>query len=232
MNTIKDDGLSKFYLYSAAAHGVLFSFFILKAVFYAGEPIELSAALRVDIVDLPDKIFEPAPQTKSEVPEKTESSEKKAKAKDDTIDLEKKQNTALAKLKQDSALDKIKEELKKEERKGPTPTFKGNQVTTGSELRGLVRAQHDEYVSQIERNIRNNWSLPEYLANKGLKAQVRIKISDRGVVADIKLLRSSGNPSFDESVLGTVKRSSPLPAPPNRLEILLRNEGIVLGFPE
>lgn len=231
-----EESLSKFLIASAGIHLAVFALFIVQAAFYPSQPLEIAAALRVDIVDLPDKILDPAPQAKSEKSEMAEpvqKAPKKPKVEEQAIDLQKKQNRALAKLKQDSALDRIKEELKKEQlKKGPTPTFKGNQITVGTEMRGLVRAQHDEYVGQIERSIRSNWALPEWLANKGLRAQVQVKISNRGEVAEIKLLKSSGNPSFDENVMGTVKRSSPLPPPPERLEIVLRNEGIVLGFPE
>lgn len=238
---LKADSFKRYLLISLAGHVLLVLFFTVQTVVFPTESIDLAAAIKVDIVDLPDKILEPWPVAQPEKPTPKVEAEiappPKAKPEEKAIDLEKKQKDALAKLNQDSALDKIKKDLEKEQKKeqnkvGQLPTYKGNQLAAGTELRGLARAQHDQYVGSIESIIRRNWALPEWLSSKNLKAQVRIKMNARGEVIEIKLLRPSGNPSFDENVLVTVQKSSPLPAPPERLELILRNDGIILGFPE
>jgi len=246
---VRVDSFKRYFLISAALHVLVVLFFTVQSVVFPSESIELAAAIKVDIVDLPDKISEPAPvsQPMAQPDQPTPKVEAeiaplpKAKPEEKAIDLDKKQKDALARLNQDSALDKIKKELEKEQKKdqkvdqnkvGQLPTYKGNQLAAGTELRGLARAQHDQYVGSIESIIRRNWALPEWLSSKNLKAQVRIKMNARGEVIEMKLLRPSGNPSFDENVLVTVQKSSPLPAPPERLELIIRNDGIVLGFPE
>lgn len=241
LTTTHDESLKRYLLISLGAHVAFALAMLINTYVFPREPIELVSAIRVDMVDLPDKLVDkeivetPAkarpPEPKAEVkPEKVE------KRPDKAVNLEKKQLDALAKLKQESAIEKLQKEVESENKKKPTPpaaaTFKGNQITSGTELRGLARAQHDQYVGSLERLVRGNWALPEWLANKNLRAQVRIKVNAKGEVVDIKLIKPSGNPSFDENVMMTVQKSSPLPPPPERLELLLRNEGIVLGFPE
>jgi len=46
-----------------------------------------------------------------------------------------------------------------------------------------------------------------------IRCQVEITLLTSGAVADVRVLRSSGNPVFDESVLRAVRKASPLPLP-------------------
>lgn len=50
-----------------------------------------------------------------------------------------------------------------------------------------------------------------------------------GNVIRKQLVKSSGNPAFDEAALEAVERASPAPAPPERFQRLLENEGILLA---
>lgn len=241
LTTTHDESLKRYLLISLGAHVAFVLAMLVNTYVFPREPIELVSAIRVDMVDLPDKLVDrEVVETPKPVPvapkAEVKPEPKVEKPPEKAVNLERKQNDALAKLKQESAIEKLQKEVESENKKKPAPpaaaTFKGNQITTGTELRGLARAQHDQYVGSLERVVRGNWALPEWLANKNLKAQVRIKVNAKGEVVDIKLIKPSGNPSFDENVMMTVQKSSPLPPPPERLEILLRNEGIVLGFPE
>jgi len=46
---------------------------------------------------------------------------------------------------------------------------------------------------------------------------VRCNIKDNAEIVGLKLVQPSGNASYDESVLRAVKKSSPLPIPPEEL---------------
>jgi colicin import membrane protein len=46
---------------------------------------------------------------------------------------------------------------------------------------------------------------------------VRFNIKDSGEISGLKIIQPSGNPSFDESVLRAVRKSNPLPPPPEAL---------------
>lgn len=153
--------LSKGVLYSIAAHAALVLAMIIQVVFYPSEALDLSRAIRVDMVDLPDKltsqpipednsklpekkVAEPAPEPEEKKPEPTPEPkvvkeepkpklpEKKEKPVDEAININK------VKSKQKDALNKLKaaaaiEKLKQEEEAKKAET-KSKQVFKGRVL--------------------------------------------------------------------------------------------------
>jgi colicin import membrane protein len=57
-------------------------------------------------------------------------------------------------------------------------------------------------------------------------------IDSRGNILGRKIVKSSGNPSYDDEVLATIDRSAPFPAPPEKFVAIVSVEGILIGFPE
>jgi TonB family protein len=47
-----------------------------------------------------------------------------------------------------------------------------------------------------------------------LKALVRFSIKDNGEITGLKIAEPSGDAAFDESILRALRKSSPLPPPP------------------
>ncbi|HIC90514.1 MAG TPA: TonB family protein [Syntrophaceae bacterium] len=72
------------------------------------------------------------------------------------------------------------------------------------------------YYTQIWKEIRNNWVLPEQMIRdkKNLQAIVVIEIRSDGKIVHIEFERESGDDFFDRSVIKAVQRSSPLPPLP------------------
>jgi colicin import membrane protein len=68
------------------------------------------------------------------------------------------------------------------------------------------------YQNRMLSTIKDNWAWIGQRSN--LKVTVRFGIRDNGEVAGLKIVQPSGDPSYDESVLRAVRKSSPLPAPP------------------
>lgn len=240
---------------SLGLHVALFLIFTLKVYLIPDDLINYESSLRVDIVALPQKDLQqmleaqpkaqdkPAPAPKAAkptpVPKRSAPAEEVVvlkptkKTKNEKTDTAQKQKEALNRLKQMSALESLEEQVKNE--KAPAPSkqvFAGNQIATGSDLKGLSKIQHDSYIAQVERHIKNNWALPQWLANKKLRAQVRVKVDSNGMVISKELVRSSGNSSFDDVAVETIEKSSPVPVPPEKLARLLANEGILFGFPD
>lgn len=260
--TEKNDNLSSGIAVSFAIHAVIISFFTLKAVFFQAESIDFSQAVRVDMVALPDKItneLPPAPakpESKPQLPEKKPEAPPVEKAvekvvkktpppktvKEDGVNLEKvknQQKNALDKLKAMAALEKIKQEAsasKAAESSKSSVTepakVKGNILSPGTSLTGLAKMQHENFASDLDRHIKQHWSLPEWLAHRDFKAQARVFIDSRGNILDRKIVKSSGNPSYDDEVLATIDRSAPFPAPPEKFIAIVSVEGILIGFPE
>lgn len=183
------------------------------------------------------KVEKPTPAPDVKMPPKT------AQKDPDAINLEKvksKQQNAMDKLKAMAALDKIKDDVESEKKKAAgtgkkvdiAAQIKGNQVSPGTSLTGLNKLQHDTYIADLDKHIKQNWALPEWLAKRDLSAQVRVLIDARGLVIGKKIVKSSGNPSYDDEVLATIERSSPFPPPPDKFAGLLEVEGILVGFPE
>lgn len=260
--TEKNDNLSSGIAVSFAIHAIIISFFTLKAVFFQAESIDFSQAVRVDMVALPDKITNelppapPKPKSKPQLPEKKSAAPPVEKAeekvvkktpppktvKDDGVNLERvknQQKNALDKLKAMAALEKIKQEASAskaaESSKSSTTEsakVKGNILSPGTSLTGLAKMQHENFASDLDRHVKQHWSLPEWLAHRDFKAQARVFIDSRGNILDRKIVKSSGNPNYDDEVLATIDRSAPFPAPPEKFIAIVSVEGILIGFPE
>jgi len=256
-----DDSISTGLKVSIGLHVAIFAIFTVKAFFFEPEPINYQSAMRVDIVGLPDKVTEQQlppkkeekkPEQKPPEPVKPKEPPKpvevkpvaKAPKKDpEAINLEKdknKQKEALEKLKAMSALDQIKKDIDSEKKKiagvgtsKAQPTqVKGNVLSPGTELTGLNKLQHDTYLADLDHQIKQNWLLPEWLAKKPFRAQVRLKIDEKGQILSREIVLSSGNSSYDELALETIDKSAPFAPPPEKFVSIVAVNGLVIGFPE
>jgi len=78
---------------------------------------------------------------------------------------------------------------------------------------GLVRPpEWFLYKDLLESYIKRGWNWFDPTA--ALQTTVTFEISQAGEISNIKLLRSSGNAPYDESVLRAISKASPVPAPP------------------
>lgn len=237
---------------SLIVHVVLVLFFTVDAVFFTDAPIAFDKAIRVDIVGLPDKIpteAPPAPEAKSPtpVPAKPDSTPKsepqkqvmKPKVKDpEAVNLEKtksKEKAAMQKLKQMEALEKIKDEMTNESRRkaaAAVATYKGNELSAGTELTGINKLQADNYLADVNRHMREFWSLPEYLKHRNLEASVLVRFDQGGNILSTSIAKTSGNPAFDEIVLAAIGKSSPVPPPPAKFVRISTVQGFLFRFSE
>lgn len=240
-----NDTFQRYVLLSLGLHVSVVLLFTVRMVIFPSEPVVFQSALRVDLVSLPDKITMPAPAAPAAAaelptpaeptvnlnPVKPDAKPDPKAPKVDPKKTERAQDAAINRLKQQSAIEKMEQEFRQAE-VAKARTFKGNVISKGSELTGINQLEHDEFVAAVERHVRAQWALPQWLSNKDLKAQVRVKFDDKGNVIGKQLVKSSGNTAFDEVVLETITKASPAPAPPEKFVRLLENEGILFGFPE
>jgi colicin import membrane protein len=255
-----DDKFSRGVSISLALHAMFISFFVLKAAFFDSPAIDFSQAIRVDVVGLPSKLdikaallkkpeSKNSPATAKNISEpkhqeNTAKAELKVSKNNDGIKLEKSKNqqqNAFEKLKSMAALEKIQEDVDKEKIKqlqgngkasAANPKIRGNVLSPGSSLTGLAKLQHETYASELDRHIKERWALPEWLANRDLKAQVKVFFDEHGNIIRRKIVKSSGNPNYDEEVLATIDRSAPFPSPPEKFVSIVETDGILIGFPE
>lgn len=216
--------------------------------------IDLSQAVRVDMVDLPDKandlpekitdILKEVPPTPE--PEKRNLDEKPKEItqqpvkeptaqkhpEPEVINIQKtksKQKQALEKLKKLSAIEKIKESLEKEKQMAP---LKGRVLSAGTIPKGVDKLQSDTYLLQLDAHIKKNWALPEWLIGKNLKTRIAVQFNESGKIISKKIMTSSGNPTYDDYCLKAIERAEPFPQPPEKFVDIYKIDGVQFGFPE
>ena len=134
---------------------------------------------------------------------------------------------------EESALDRVRERLiqsavdrAKSRTEGNQQPSKGDVISSGSgEGEGASALGQDGrgggvvkgmefiiYQNRMLSSIKDNWAWVGQKSN--LKVVVHFSIKDNGEITGLKIVQPSGDPSYDESVLRAVKKSSPLPPPP------------------
>ena len=223
---------------SIAFHFAVLVTFAVKAVFFPSEEVIIRNAIRVDIVELPDKVKAPkpsiakAPKVKAVSPK---TKDKKGKNKNRKVNIKKaksQQNKAFERLKALQAIEKIEQEVENKAKVEATEKFKGNVVKAGESLTGLDRLDHNKYFSILRSQVQKHFILPQWLAEANFRAKALVKVDERGFVIDRELITSSGDSTFDSCVLKAIDNASPLPPPPGRLKNVIALEGLVFNFPD
>jgi colicin import membrane protein len=71
-----------------------------------------------------------------------------------------------------------------------------------------------EYTAYIQEKVNRNWLRPPGVP-EGLSCTVKVILIPGGDVANVEIIKSSGNPVFDRSVETAVFRAAPMPLPPD-----------------
>jgi colicin import membrane protein len=187
---------------------------------------------------------EPKPEPKTEKPkaiekepsarEKVALSElKKEATKKEPTKKEPAKETKSEPSREDGALDRVRESLiqsaldrVKSRSETAQKASKGEAISSGAgegegaaalgpggRGGGVVRGmEFIIYQNRMFSSIKENWAWVGPKSN--LKVVVHFGIKDNGEITDLKIVQPSGDRSYDESVLRAVKKSSPLPPPP------------------
>ncbi|HVE44822.1 MAG TPA: cell envelope integrity protein TolA [Gammaproteobacteria bacterium] len=87
------------------------------------------------------------------------------------------------------------------------------QGTQTRQSQGVV----DKYKALILQTISEHWVIPT-LIKKHVSCELMIKLAPGGIVLDVQVTKSSGDPALDSSARAAVLKSSPLPVPPSAAE--------------
>jgi len=87
---------------------------------------------------------------------------------------------------------------------GPGVGGKGGGVFKGIEFA--------RYINEIQQRIRSSWTWVGRRTD--LEVIVRLSIRENGEITGLRLTSSSGDPSYDDSVIRAIKKANPLPPPP------------------
>lgn len=72
----------------------------------------------------------------------------------------------------------------------------------------------NKYKALILQAISEHWIIPTQ-ADKKLYCELLIRVAPGGMVLDVQITKTSGDPSLDSSARAAVLKASPLPVPPN-----------------
>ena len=75
----------------------------------------------------------------------------------------------------------------------------------------------EAYLNKVEQKIMAVWKRPP--KTDGLKVTLRYNLARNGFVSAVRIEKSSGNQSFDDSAVQAVRRASPFPRPPKSFPI-------------
>lgn len=86
------------------------------------------------------------------------------------------------------------------------------QARQHAEGQARLAGEVDKYKALIVNAIGRNWILPEK-ADSSMSSQFRIRLAPDGMVLEVSLTRSSGDPLLDRSAQTAIYKASPLPVP-------------------
>ncbi|KTD50977.1 cell envelope integrity protein TolA [Legionella quateirensis] len=98
------------------------------------------------------------------------------------------------------------------ERKKQAEAAAAQQAAQNAENQARIAGEVDKYKALIVNAIGRNWILPEN-ADSNLSSQFRIRLAPDGMVLEVTLTRSSGDPLLDRSAQTAIYKASPLPVP-------------------
>lgn len=206
------------------------------------EPQQAAAPAAVAEPEPPAAVIEEPEPVKPVVEEKPKPQPEvkkveKPKPKED-INLAKaknKQKLALEKIKKMSALEKIREQVAKEAANSKAAGKgkpKSRTIAAGTSLTGLDKIDASQYLLLLDYNIKQVWTLPQWLMNKKLQAQVLVKFSTSGQILSTQIVKSSGDATYDSYCMQAVAKAAPFPKVPEKFSEKFSIDGLVIGFPE
>lgn len=176
---------------------------------------------------------EPQPQVKLAKKEKARPAEKSARMQE-TVALKKSKKETKKEAEAEkglpgevrekliqSALERVRERAESGQKKqkgegitsGPAEGEGAASIGAGGRGGGIVKGvEFIIYYNQMRRVIRERWTWVGKRSD--LEVKVGFSIRENGEIVGLKILQSSRDPSYDDSVVRAVRRASPLPPPP------------------
>jgi TolA protein len=110
----------------------------------------------------------------------------------------------------------------------PEASSGGPETSDVSRAGAVVSPELARWNLDTRRRIQNRWVTPSNFRNRGLATTLELHLSASGdVIGTPKVVRSSGDPFFDETAVRAVLKAAPLPRPPKpgRRVLIFNAEG-------
>lgn len=134
---------------------------------------------------------------------------KQEKAKE-SLAQQKKDKEAL--IQQAQARDELEKRAKATQALAKKQQALAEQAALNAQNQARMAGEVDKYKALIIQAISRQWILPENAKNS-LSSQFRIRLAPNGMVLEVNLMRSSGDPVLDRSAQSAIYKASPLPVP-------------------
>ncbi|KTD00269.1 cell envelope integrity protein TolA [Fluoribacter gormanii] len=105
-----------------------------------------------------------------------------------------------------------KAEMERKKQAEAAAAAKQAQAAENAAKQARIAGEVDKYKALIVNAIGRNWILPENV-DSSLSSQFRIRLAPDGMVLEVTLTRSSGDPLLDRSAQTAIYKASPLPVP-------------------
>jgi colicin import membrane protein len=158
--------------------------------------------------------------------EKKRLAELEKKRKEELAAEKKRQEAELKRKEEEARLAKLEQQRKEKEKQDALQAEIARQeaeLQKQLEAERLARqaearrqAQQSEiakYIGLIKQEITRHWNIPPTAA-QDLVCEVKVRLIPSGDVIDVQIVKSSGDPAFDNSVEKAVYRAAPLTVPP------------------
>jgi colicin import membrane protein len=93
----------------------------------------------------------------------------------------------------------------------PTTTTSTTSNQTASST-AINQGELDKYKALIIQAISGQWIVPPNLS-QNISCELNVRVAPGGVVTEVTVIKSSGNPVLDNSAIAAVNKASPLPVP-------------------
>ncbi len=134
-------------------------------------------------------------------------------AKDLLADI-KKQNDKQKKIKAKQLQSQFQKTLREQAEQSLRQQLLNEEIKLQSNQSRQSQGEINKYKALILQAISEHWIIPTQ-ANKSLYCELMIRLAPGGMVLDVQVTKTSGDPSLDKSARAAVLKASPLPVPPN-----------------
>ena len=207
--------------------GVSFSFFNPRMLNL--QDSDVIRAVTVDPVEVEQKKIQQEKKKKAEQKRKQEEKKRREAERKKKIALKKKKEAeAKERRRKKLAEEKKQRELELKRQLEEEEKLRQEQAKREEELRKEMEAENaklaaerrkqqltiiDKHKVMILKQIQRNWNIPA-VAKPDMVCKIKVQLIPSGEVINMRIVSSSGNRVYDDSVERAIKKSSPLPLPP------------------
>lgn len=116
------------------------------------------------------------------------------------------------KIKQKQLQSKFEKTLREQAEKSLRQQLLNEEIKLQGTQNRQAQGEVNKYKALIIQSISEHWIIPTQ-ANKSLYSELMIRLAPGGMVLDVQVIKSSGDPALDSSARAAVLKSSPLPVP-------------------